>query len=656
LFKLIKYFIMSFFILLFFSVSTEAASDKQWSDLVTGADSDGNHLITKVFGYYAADNSQVFIVCDPDTGEELDKAYIGGFEVGQKDIVTGYEYGEDKSSVKKVNPVTVTVMAPNAYSGTEISDYSVDYLNKTGEAIYSTSSVKWPGNSSVCIIPGDDPNYWLIVAEVKNPNNWPVKAKISARVERWRNSSRINVGDAVKIENKEVELAARETKYILMNKGKDPKFNKLYYDSDWSNSGTSYWSEVFYSSNIMENSDPELPEELRANFGYIMFNEYGDGSYEPVDLSSGIPSNAIKTTGPQRGASYVSGPALANYTDPIDTNKVYKVSSKATRIPVLKYSPIFIEYYTFEPTNTEGDIGNLVKEVVTGYLVETSHIYKPYFTMTSSLNDYSIDTVTIGNGKNKEYCWKLTFNRNINIIGKNPDRDVSVTMENIGIIDSNLYDIIGKIYDCFNYEITIMEPNYYNKNVSPAILSFDSITLNPGESRTVYNGNKSTEILINMKGRKKDEDEKSEYKTVIISKDAIDILTKRIKEDFNWSGELAFIGNNKNISFSNSGNNSEQVLSLNMAVAEVETASGKEYEKEVGLIQCDNDWWLGANSYFRDGVCMRTSDKLWNILLSSSKLTGKISYDDNMDFWDVIDYRISSSSSDRWVLYKKFES
>lgn len=265
-----------------------AEQEKEWITITTSVDTSGNEVTTQVFGYYlnTDDADQVFVVCDPNTGEETGDAYVPGFEVGKKDVIVGYniKYGEDYSIVKKINPVTIKLAAPNVFTDIKYTDYSFEQQKQTGNLVESTyGSATWPGRTRGYLIPGSDPDYWLVVNEIRNPNGWPVKVKVRSGISSFRSSFRGGGGADLGHET-EVYLEAYETKHILVNRGKPAD---CYFLADDISDGTA-WSVGRLLTQVIENLDPELPERLKDSKGYIKFTQSVGSAPDPIDLSGGF--------------------------------------------------------------------------------------------------------------------------------------------------------------------------------------------------------------------------------------------------------------------------------------------------------------------------------------------------------------------------------
>lgn len=287
--KFVRALIVCMVLILSMLSVVSAEQNKEWITITTSVDASGNEVTTQVFGYYLnTDNAdQVFVVCDPSTGEETGDAFVPGFEVGKKDVIVGYniKYGEDYSTVKKINPVTIKLAAPNVFTDVKYTDYSFEQREQTGQLVQSTyGAATWPGRTGGYLIPGSDPDYWLVVNEVRNPNGWPVKVKVRSGISSFRRSFRGGGGAGLGHET-EIYLEAYETKHILVNRGKPAD---CYFLADDISDGEA-WSVGSLYTHVTENMDPELPERLKGNKGYIKFlYTVGSSQPHPIDLSGGF--------------------------------------------------------------------------------------------------------------------------------------------------------------------------------------------------------------------------------------------------------------------------------------------------------------------------------------------------------------------------------
>jgi hypothetical protein len=261
-----------------FAVSPASASTHplcQWVQV-----DDDNNLDTppiSVYGYWAdVGGTQVLIVCDPKTDEPVRDqngqgiAYINNGQYVETEIEVLDRYEEkqalDWDNPKEVKPVEVALLAPNIPTGLE---YDLDYYRQTGQLRRKTQNLfRWPMDYSFArLVPGSDPDYWLFIAVVRNPNPFPVKAKLSATLNGWRQSWWTR--EAVSKETG-VSLGPNETKCVLLSQGKKADYfydePGTFYNSSW----CSGYSEAWYYASLSQITDPEYPKDI-----------LGGGYYEP---------------------------------------------------------------------------------------------------------------------------------------------------------------------------------------------------------------------------------------------------------------------------------------------------------------------------------------------------------------------------------------
>lgn len=278
--------------------SSPAAGEEEleWATLITGV-SGNDTTTTDAYGYYTDVKGfgEVFVICDPDTGKETGYAYVPGVKVGEKtsQIITGYTPGgktEDWSISKRIDPVQIKIIAPNVPSNLSYTDYSWEYAEETGKYIQTAhNQVQWPGSTKGYLLPGTDPNYWLMIAQVTNPNPWPVKTQAYGYVDEFRESTSKYADAYSPTLDKEISLQANETKYILVNKGKPFPKAFLRDDYEWHDGNPDRlesWSEAYYRSTVSENLDPEYPDYLKPNRGFSQITYYVGGGYSENDLTN----------------------------------------------------------------------------------------------------------------------------------------------------------------------------------------------------------------------------------------------------------------------------------------------------------------------------------------------------------------------------------
>jgi hypothetical protein len=683
---------------LFFIVPASAGVQKQWDDFVTGIDANGNQVTTKVFGYYTnIEGGQVFVVCDPDTGSETGYAYIPGAKIGEVKENKIKEYNkelfEDWDKVKKVDSVQVRLIAPNIFN--------------TMQDNIASGPVSWPGDTEKYLVPGSDPDYWLIVAEAYNPNPWPVKAQIFSRLSRWYKD-----GPPIEL-SQEISLAANEIKYILVNRDRLAGYDMIAEDTDW-NGYLKTWAEAYYYSQVTENLDQELPDSLKPNKGFISFTQYAGSPPKPNDLSDGFtisysvdcredqsswefkmgvvsltrdgwvanpgegsvnpdvakqkvtqffssrtveqipnvnpddssqvidgirfrrcePTGATISEGAYRNWHLSSGPAIANYTE-LDTRDGHGkiVSENRSSVPVLKYYPIFVEFYRFLP-NADG-AGRLSKEVTPGYAVRYSSVKKPQFLVADSFKNYTSEYVRYKDGKSWVTYWKINVNHHVTVQAANHDNNVIVSFSDVSLALPNIYNAVGSIdgylEDRLRADVSVLKPNYKDRNFDPAFISPGNVSLGPGQSTTLYDGDVTTEIRIEDPAVSWDDTD------VYIDQSDIDAAMVNIRPYFNWNGEAAFVNGWNNITFSPDLDQTEQVLSLNVGQFKYE-GGDKWWYKEIAVIDKDNaPMLLQPLPYFGGGgFSMQTTDEIWKDLLILRKLSAGVTEGDT--FWPYMRY------------------
>ena len=251
-----------------------AGPQPQWADLVTGVDANGNLITTRVYGYYADVEGfgRVFVVCDPATGRETGEAYVPGAKVGDRQVQKLVRYERkldlDWDHPKQVNPVRLSLIAPNIPTDVR---YDWDYYERTGQLVEKTfNQFAWPMSWSFArMIPGSDPDYWLILGVLQNPNPYPVRVNMHASIWAWHRSW--SYDSLVRKELQEVPLGPNETKYVLLNRGQKGEFlaDRLWFK--WPQPG---YSEAYYSVQVRRVDDPEYPEILKSGDAYGFFVPY----------------------------------------------------------------------------------------------------------------------------------------------------------------------------------------------------------------------------------------------------------------------------------------------------------------------------------------------------------------------------------------------
>lgn len=276
--------------LVFPPLPAAAGPQMQWTDLVTGVDANGDPTTVRVYGYYteAKGFGQVFVVCDPNTGKETGDAYVPGAKVGEKQgrKLVGYERRQDLDwdNPKQVNPPRVGLTAPNIPTDTR---WDIEHYRQTGQLVRKTENrFVWPMSYSFArMIPGSDPNYWLIVAAVENPNPFPATVEANhLRISEWRNQ----FGGWWGISNPHISyqgkipLGPNETKYVLLNSTQRGYYLARELWLDWPSPG---YSDAYYFARMISINDPDYPDALKSRDRHGFFVPYvrWDGT-EPTVL------------------------------------------------------------------------------------------------------------------------------------------------------------------------------------------------------------------------------------------------------------------------------------------------------------------------------------------------------------------------------------
>ena len=273
------------------------AQQNSWVNLPTGVDANGEVTTTSVFGHYSdlEGIGEVFIECDPDTGEEIG-AYIPCAKIGdQKTYAEGEPIKKetiDWDNPKEVYPLQVELMAPNIPTNTrpywEIpGGYQNEGLTK--------NEFKWPMNPSFTrLIPGNDPNNWLFIASVNNPNDYSVNANWSIFLSGFADNldCALNFGFGP-VENISKSSGAvfgpNETKFVLLNK--EIK-RKGFASNPFKWNGNSYYppySQGGYNTSVTNIADLSYPEFLKKDGAIGLFYPYKTWNGTPWTPTPQIP-------------------------------------------------------------------------------------------------------------------------------------------------------------------------------------------------------------------------------------------------------------------------------------------------------------------------------------------------------------------------------
>ena len=475
--------LMVLVLLLFMFVVPASAAEKQWVELTTDVDTDGNIVTTKVFGYYADVKGfgQVFVVCDPNTGEETGNAFVPNAKVGEKkvQVLTKYDKKQiiDFNQLKVLRPPQVSIIAPNI--PTRRGGWNWEWFRETGQFRHKMDGiVSWPDNYSwEYLVP--DPSCWLIVLQVTNPNPFAITAEVSGQLSYWKDDGYYYEGKQpyLSVNNKIVDLEAGETKYILMWSGNPPD-EAVWLLRDWEDDY--YWSDSWLNGKVVKNFDPELPdacqpdvafyprlygwnsvsellpfyyrfdidaqkgnqwsangvlkwgedgkwhytpgrhEEYRPEVASVLENIFNRRAFKNIEWThweeqrinkkiDGVYFEKIYDSdgrflashgGPVTGASG-PGPVLSAILRPAgnspENRPRIRINSEpgsvvgwSKEIPVLKRQAVFVNRYTFIPTESS-DVGMLAKQTVPAYLFWVDDIRRPYFQESTTVTNIRVE-------------------------------------------------------------------------------------------------------------------------------------------------------------------------------------------------------------------------------------------------------------------------
>jgi hypothetical protein len=200
-----------------------ADATRQWASLVTGVDGNGNVAYSQLYGYYAAvggSTSNVFIECDPFTGNETGYAYVSGQRVGS--ISHRYPVVSQELDLTQRHTLYATENFPN-----------VLWKGNVNLQPYWAASNQLSATCPYLALPGD---WKWMVYQFCNNNKWPVVAKV-----------RVTLGGVGETWEGYEPFSAGETKYLRlqMNGSVGPT----------SSVGNNFWT----WANIHQNLDPLAP-------------------------------------------------------------------------------------------------------------------------------------------------------------------------------------------------------------------------------------------------------------------------------------------------------------------------------------------------------------------------------------------------------------
>jgi hypothetical protein len=220
--------------------------------------------------------TQVLIVCDPKTGEPArgadgkGVAYVnqGQYVEVATQVLDKYEtkQGLDWEHPKEVRPFQVSVFAPNVPL---TLTYNLQDINAHGGLwLYSTGNcVTWGQGRGYAKLLTDNPDDWLIVLVVTNPNPFPVSGKVDVGLWSWSNIySGWPLGKSLTL-----TLGPNETKYVLVNRGKRADFLVREFSGYWDSLPVQgYTLANLYASNVAAENAGDFPELLKPAKGFYL--------------------------------------------------------------------------------------------------------------------------------------------------------------------------------------------------------------------------------------------------------------------------------------------------------------------------------------------------------------------------------------------------
>ncbi|MGE5372407.1 MAG: Athe_2463 domain-containing protein [Solirubrobacterales bacterium] len=306
--------------------------------------------------------------------------------------------------LRPIQPLVISMAMPNIQSAPL-------EVNPDGAGLTWT-----PGGNGrpSLLVPGDNPEYYLVVAQITNPNPFDVVAgPINLDVNGWYGGG-FESGKTFGTTVSQIELAAGETRYVLINMGSGGILaNSLGYQEGykWNPGG----SLAFFADIIQSIDDPEFPESFLPGYGYLrtfsfdVFSWFGESGL----FDSGTPNNDSEMGRSTGKGSGVSAPPLLSYQDATPdmdqnigfaTEYGFKVPngagmfvnynpkvwnpSWANSIPVLVKTPVNLPWYSF--VAERGNEGYITRTTVPGYRLHRSSIARP--TLTAK---YDVQTIRV---------------------------------------------------------------------------------------------------------------------------------------------------------------------------------------------------------------------------------------------------------------------
>ncbi|WP_123927155.1 hypothetical protein [Thermodesulfitimonas autotrophica] len=266
----------------------------QWVQV--DADNDPSTPPVSVYGYWADLNgTQVLIVCDPKTDEPVQDqdgngiAYVnnGGYVQAEKQVLDKYETKRalDWEHPKEIKPLQLTLLAPNVpltltYNLQDINAHGGLWLHSTGNC------VSWGQGRGYAKLLTNNPDDWLIVLAVTNPNPFPVSGKVDAQLWRWSNL----YSDWPFQKSLALALGPNETKYVLVNRSKQADLLAQKF-SDCDTQG--YTLAYMWASSVSAAALQDFPADIMGSAkGFGTFDIYGPSEPRwPMRFAVGVKCN-----------------------------------------------------------------------------------------------------------------------------------------------------------------------------------------------------------------------------------------------------------------------------------------------------------------------------------------------------------------------------
>ncbi|MEW6771769.1 MAG: hypothetical protein AB1330_10350 [Bacillota bacterium] len=228
--KLLLFSVLLTAVLTFAALPAFASTHPPCQWVQVDADNDPGTPPISVYGYWAdVGGTQTLIVCDPKTGEPIKDAdgkgiaFInqGQYTETEIEVLDKYEQKQviDWEHPKEVRPLQLSLFAPNVVTNSRLN--LEDIQAHGGVWAWSTGDcLTWGQGNGRARLLTNDPDDWLFVVSVTNPNSFPVSGNIGGNLWGW---FRPQGNYPISIQSLSVTLQAGETKYVLLNRGFNAK-------------------------------------------------------------------------------------------------------------------------------------------------------------------------------------------------------------------------------------------------------------------------------------------------------------------------------------------------------------------------------------------------------------------------------------------------